>query len=492
MENDDDDHCNEDETLYPSNRGLRIAFERCPSCNTTNRPFTCQNCIINGNYCHSNNDNETFAKKLERYEKHKSGEHSNIYQQLCTKLDERLIKEAKVCELKQRRKRLGFMRKAIKEIKSKKIEDETVLSAFNEKVKQSETKARSQRHKLDKIKKYIEQFKENLSDKRYKLDEREEELREIRQKRVTELITHIFPIEETQIDYKREGDDETDDLVAALAEARQTSFVRGQWVFSENQSEVQYFIVVEEALLPGNGDYSAYTAWIEANEPLLRGPGTEVESRNPAFQLGAALCFTSHLVCLLSFYLGVSLPRKLCFSEFCGKDLSSSRFSKSVANLNANIMYLCSSQNIPSEKILSYGTLRNILTLLDPSSGHLGRCGPFDVSVFLTEAGLLSPEVVLSDSDSSDIGEIDDDETDVAKADEWEDVPKSSIVTIPFPNSQSAMNLGQQDVATRRSSLNVTASVHTAGGLVSSAAASVASLWRYTTGSNSSSPPDKS
>ncbi|XP_033125938.1 beclin 1-associated autophagy-related key regulator-like isoform X2 [Anneissia japonica] len=479
------------EYQYQLNRGLKIAFERCPSCNTTHLPFTCQNCIQEGNYFRSNSDDcETFREKLERYQRYKAGEHNRIYQKLCTELDKKLKIEAKKWEVKQLRQQIEFMKKSIEEIKTKKTKDEESLNAVSEQVKQFESRAKSHRHKLDKIKKYIEQIKENLSDKRHKLDEREEELCETRKIRVNQLVLHIFPISEIRSLKSDEDEEGKEDLIAALADARQTSFVRGRWVFSENQSEVQYLIVDEDVLLPGNGDYSAYTAWIETNEPLLRGPGTEVELRNPAFQLSAALCFTAHLVCLVSFYLGVNLPRKLCFSEFCGKEMSPSRFSKSVANLNANIMYLCSSQKIAPEKILSYGTLRNMLTLLEPTSGYLGRCGPFDVTVSLTEARLLSPEVVLSDSESSDTGAIDYESE--LQTEDWEDVPKSSIVTIPFPNSQSAMNLGQQDVTQRRSSMNVTASVHTAGGLVSSAAASMASLWRAATGTTSSSPPDKS
>ncbi len=47
--------------------------------------------------------------------------------------------------------------------------------------------------------------------------------------------------------------------VTALAEARQTSYIRGRWVYTENAGELQYSIV--EPSLPGNGDYSAYNLW---------------------------------------------------------------------------------------------------------------------------------------------------------------------------------------------------------------------------------------
>ena len=47
--------------------------------------------------------------------------------------------------------------------------------------------------------------------------------------------------------------------VSALAEARQTSYIRGRWVYTENAGELQYRII--EPTLPGNGDYSAYNLW---------------------------------------------------------------------------------------------------------------------------------------------------------------------------------------------------------------------------------------
>ena len=50
--------------------------------------------------------------------------------------------------------------------------------------------------------------------------------------------------------------------VSALAEARQTSYIRGRWVYTENAGELQYRII--EPTLPGNGDYSAYNLWCKS------------------------------------------------------------------------------------------------------------------------------------------------------------------------------------------------------------------------------------
>lgn len=46
------------------------------------------------------------------------------------------------------------------------------------------------------------------------------------------------------------------DTVSAIAEASQTTYVRGRWVYTDTSHETQYRIV--HPMLPGSGDYSAY------------------------------------------------------------------------------------------------------------------------------------------------------------------------------------------------------------------------------------------
>ena len=41
--------------IAPPFGGLLIAVERCPLCERTKRPFTCQNCVEKGDFVHSIN-----------------------------------------------------------------------------------------------------------------------------------------------------------------------------------------------------------------------------------------------------------------------------------------------------------------------------------------------------------------------------------------------------------------------------------------------------
>lgn len=58
-----------------------------------------------------------------------------------------------------------------------------------------------------------------------------------------------------------QGSEEDANVVAKLAEARRTSFIRGRWVYADDSQESQYSVVHSSACLPANGEYSAFTAW---------------------------------------------------------------------------------------------------------------------------------------------------------------------------------------------------------------------------------------
>lgn len=63
----------------------------------------------------------------------------------------------------------------------------------------------------------------------------------------------------------------------------------------------------------------------------------------------------------------------LYFSEFCGNELNETKFSKYVTHLNANVLYLCFSQNVDPKLLHPDLTLKNLLLLLDTSVSDLGR-----------------------------------------------------------------------------------------------------------------------
>lgn len=110
-----------------------------------------------------------------------------------------------------------------------------------------------------------------------------------------------------------------------------------------------------------------------------------VAELNPIYTISAALTYTTQLVKQLSFFLNVFLPRRPNFSEFCGNELNETKFSKYVAYLNANILYLCISQNVNTKLLHPSHTLKNLLTLLDTSISDLGRLDPPNIDRILCD-----------------------------------------------------------------------------------------------------------
>lgn len=121
------------------------------------------------------------------------------------------------------------------------------------------------------------------------------------------------------------------DTVSELAEATQTAYIRGRWVYQDGQntSEVQHVIVAPS--LPGDGDYSAYNDWVATTKDGVTmqnvgmtggGGGATVAasaggpadaSNNLAYRISAALTYTAQFTNLLSFYLDVRLPNKIIY-----------------------------------------------------------------------------------------------------------------------------------------------------------------------------------
>lgn len=250
------------------------------------------------------------------------------------------------------------------------------------------------------------------------------------------------------------------DTVSALAEATRTAYVRGRWVYTDNSGEMHFSIV--SPTLPGSGDYSAYNLWVAENKDGLPGGSTSsVIDNNPAFNITAALTYTTQLVNILAFYLDIRLPHKLVYSDFCSSDMSEQQFSRRVAKLNANILHLCFTQNVKPEVLHPPRTLHNILQLLNAGVGDLGRIGPVETEPELANS---LEEQLARDLETSE--NSDEEEGDSLPL-EWEAVPHvqcpempAGSITIPSPQ------------------MTFTQTTSMAGGLVTS----LASIWRGWTG----------
>uniref|UniRef100_A0A3B4V8B8 Autophagy related 14 n=1 Tax=Seriola dumerili TaxID=41447 RepID=A0A3B4V8B8_SERDU len=431
--------------------GLYVAVERCPLCSTSRRRLTCARCVQAGD----------FVPAL-----------GPDIMQISACAPDDLLSPQK-WKLMSCKMKIEQLKEAVawgnEEVKS----GEDLHLRSQEEGQRLQRRAGRHQEKRDKIERHNRRLGELLERRSRELQSRLSQLAALRREHILELTTHIFPTQEEKqgsrdpADVVAECDPAlTSSTVSELAEARRTTYLSGRWIWDDQNGETSISITGPPVTLPSNGDCSAYYSWVEEKST---NQGPELDHINPAHTISAALCYATQLVTILSHILDVNLPKKLCNSEFCGENLSRYRFTRALSKLNTNILHLCFSQHVDSEKLHPHHTLRNIMFLVSPDNDNLGRTGPFEVSADLEESmEFVEPEAAGPAEESGDEA-VTDEETDLGT--DWETVPSPRFCDIP---SQS-MDLSQSALQVSQPSANT-------GGMISSAAASVTSWFRAYTG----------
>uniref|UniRef100_A0A3P8RPM0 Autophagy related 14 n=1 Tax=Amphiprion percula TaxID=161767 RepID=A0A3P8RPM0_AMPPE len=445
--------------------GLYVAVERCPLCSTSRRRLTCARCVQAGDFVYFDGRNtERYTDKLERLKKLKEEKELNRtnYELLFPQKWKIMSCKMKIEQLKE------AVAWGNEEVKNKEL-----LVRSQEEAQRLQRRAGRHQEKRDKIERHNRRLGELLERRSKEQQSRLSQLAALRREHILELTTHIFPTQEEKqgsrdpADVVAECDSAlTSSTVSELAEARRTTYLSGRWIWDDQNGETSISITGPPVTLPSNGDCSAYYSWVEEKST---NQGPELDHINPAHTISAALCYATQLVTILSHILDVNLPKKLCNSEFCGENLSRYRFTRALSKLNTNILHLCFSQHVDSEKLHPHHTLRNVMFLVAPDNENLGRTGPFEVSADLEESmEFVEPEAAGPAEESGDEA-VTDEETDLGT--DWETVPSPRFCDIP---SQS-MDLSQSALQVSQPSANT-------GGMISSAAASVTSWFRAYTG----------
>ncbi|XP_018571813.1 beclin 1-associated autophagy-related key regulator isoform X2 [Anoplophora glabripennis] len=291
-------------------------------------------------------------------------------------------------------------------------------------------------------------------------NEKQNRIRKLVKLRIQQLFKYIFPIVEVKPLLEVEPGD---DMVCALAEASQTTYIRDRWEYTDYSGEKQYCIVAPT--LPSSGNYSAYSIWVSQGQDAALGSNTtHTVDHAPALTISAALTYTAQLVDILSFYLNVRLPHKMFYSDFCSNNMGEQQFIRRIARLNANILYMCFSQNVNPHSLNAYETIHNMLRLIQDENADLGRQGALEIAPEDVDA---LEEPLINDLKKSDVSFSEESDSFPI---EWEAVPHIPEIAAEPTNVQSP-----QMTATQQASSMT-------GGLVNSAAASIASFWRGFTG----------
>ncbi|XP_031784462.1 beclin 1-associated autophagy-related key regulator [Nasonia vitripennis] len=449
------------------NERLGIDLLKCPLCHNGRRNFYCRQCVQNGEFVHSISVySERFADKQQRLMRLKVAR--NQLEEKCTKALEKYKQRDKlICDINACKERVRLLRNLENETRQNISKGNSRLNVLKDVNSKLVSKLPIHEEQVEKLRKHVIELKVKQEKQKESVEKKRHQLKKVIRTAAKQLIKYIFPLSKVEpsksLSNSEDDGSSTDMVTCALADASGTSYVRGKWINdTENSLEVHHRIV--SPTLPGSGDYSAYSLWVAQNKDCVPSGNKENAIHNPAYNINAALTYATQLVNIIAYYLNVRLPYKLAYSEFYGSEMSDQKFARKVARLNSNILHLCFTQNTDTSVLHPMHTLQNLMHLLNTEISDLGRIGPIEVdpNIILNMHNQLVQDLENSDDSASD-------EEEDAFNWEWEAVPNVACpeMVVPIPGAMTSQ---------QSSSMQVNQSV--AGGLVTSAAASIASLWR--------------
>ncbi|XP_017474647.1 PREDICTED: beclin 1-associated autophagy-related key regulator [Rhagoletis zephyria] len=389
-------HANPEDIL-----GLRY---HCPLCGKSQHQhnFHCCSCVRNGNIVHSNvagcTQKENLFEKQQKYIKIKGGlkDLSIRYERF---MREQRSSENLQCEIKRKKQRIQLLNRLI-------TEKQALLANRKE---QRDLRCKANIDKRKQLPNYpikVKALEDYVFDRLEKIIKLRElyggmmnKVQQVTRHDINQLVKYIFQISEVVLQDEKHlkaiigdvrgaipsagpGGDASNETntMEQLADAKNTSYIRGKWVFhGSGISEMQYRIVAPS--LPANGDYTAYLDWLTDNkDDVPKNEGNHIApSRISAFRIIGALTYTTQLTELMSYYLNVRLPHRVAYGDFCRK-LNEEQFLRKVSRLNSNIMYLAYTQQVQLRNLNENHTLENILAILDVEKSNLGRHGFYEIS----------------------------------------------------------------------------------------------------------------
>ena len=448
----------------------------CPLCLSKRNVYTCAKCISLGLFYRSRKaSSESYEEKRQRLESIKK---------LKIKYSERVLQSINKthsfdelkCEIQVCLNKVAALHEALLSIKEQQSEERSYLSRTIEENKKRRSRLEQLKQQIKTQEKEINSKNAKIIQKQSQLTMEQEKITRLRRICVDQAQKYLFPICKQKVfpEFGTPPDDtpahfDVSDVVVeegescerALTEATRTSYVEGRWITDDELANTHYKIL--EAFLPADGDYSHYSVWLKSNKNSSNEYVQTTSLRSSAFSLTAGLSYTCQFLDLIAFFLDVTLPKDVSCSDFCLRDLSASEFKLAVQRLNANVMYLCLSQNVNTQMLHPKRTLHNIYICLQSDHMELGRFGAHAI-LDAQDFPLSDDDVSISDEDQVD-GKISPNLELNASDTEWEtismDTPSSAT---DFDDLRSLPARSEQDE--RRS---------TSKSLVSS----VTSLWPW-------------
>lgn len=401
---------------------------RCPVCEKPMRTFYCAKCIQKGHFVTLDTPpNATNIKPSEIDLQIKRG---SIPERHNSELVDEQTREEELLQIKLRTlvKRTEALKSLYKDEKLKLEETENLLKENKRQLDLEKKSNKSKESKIELIKRYITSRKASVKKRKHVESVLLDDLKQHASRRIFQLINDVFPIEEVNLM-------EQNSSLVNMEASPLLTFSDGSY----HQIEQQTAYSIVEPWLPANGDYNAYSLWINDNQDHIPAPISDFSERNPAFRIGAGLAFTTQLVKNIASYLDVILPARLETETFNRELLNDLHFSYNVAKLNANVIHLCVTQGIDVSLLNPPRTLKNLMFLFNLNLSDLGRRPIIELvdneEVARRIEEQLSNDLTLYQEDFYDFSKFADDD-DVSDS-EWEISDTINPMEMQLANEQS-------------------------------------------------------
>lgn len=407
---------------------------RCPVCEKPMRTFYCAKCIQKGKFVTLDHQLvDSLSDKRPRYIIDEAPPNKVEDEQNDTlskaDIDKNILQEMLQIKLRTLTKKTETLKTLYNDRKLKLQETTKILEDTSEQLIIEKKSYKAKESKIALIKQFIVSRKASVKKRRDAELEQLDELKQHVSRRAYQLIQEVFPIEEINLF-------EQNSSFVNMETSPLLTFSDG----SHHQMEQQTAYSIVEPWLPSNGDYSAYSLWINDNKDQIPNPvnDDDLSEKNPAFRIGAGLAYTTQLVKNLASYLDVILPAPMEPDMFSRELLNDSQFSYNVAKLNTNIVHLCISQGIDISLLNPQRTIKNLMLLFNINICDLGRRPVIEIDNEEAAQRIedkLSKDISLIRDQYYDFSKFTDE--DDASDSEWEISDSINPMEIHLANEQS-------------------------------------------------------
>ena len=409
-------------------------LEFCPLCQGRHRVFYCCDCIVKGEFMHSNpRQTGDLAEKrlqMEIVESRRSNLSLKIGEKLKSTTKMKFLQE-EIKLTKQRIKCLNHIIKDKKESVSKSVENTTKLKEENLKRTLRLPKFGS---KVDKIDQYAKQHIFGLEQQRLKVNQNFKKLIQKRRLHIKELTKLIFPIELIEVENSQNlekiQDENFDSIMAEMEDAMSTSYIHGRWVttsFNDGATAIN---------LEGDKNWKIVAPNLPANDSLLYSFVASSETLtsaliSPLHTILGGLTFTAQLLSQISSALDIIYPKRLSINDFgLNAPINEHQFVKKLTRLNINVAYLCLSQNMNTDLMKPTEALHNLAHFLSHFDKNGGLCKPVKSEILHNICMAINSEMELPKEDL----DSDHEEDSFNQEESWESVVPSDMMVKMLSN----------------------------------------------------------